>query len=66
MAITIKNEREIELLRRAGEIVGLAHAAVQPAIRRRDIRQWGPASGDMHLRDAGFPPVVTHAPDMLP
>lgn len=33
MAITIKNEREIELMRRAGDIVGLAHAAVQSAIQ---------------------------------
>lgn len=32
MAITIKNEKEIELMRQAGHIVGLAHAAVQPAI----------------------------------
>jgi methionyl aminopeptidase len=32
MAITIKNEREIELMRQAGHIVGLAHARVQPAI----------------------------------
>jgi methionyl aminopeptidase len=32
MAITIKNEREIDLMRQAGHIVGLAHARVQPAI----------------------------------
>lgn len=32
MAITIKNEREIELMRQAGHIVALAHARVQPAI----------------------------------
>ncbi len=32
MAITIKNEREVELMRQAGHIVALAHARVQPAI----------------------------------
>lgn len=32
MAITIKNEREIELMREAGHIVGLAHARLEPAI----------------------------------
>ena len=32
MAITIKNEHEIELMRQAGHIVALAHARVQPAI----------------------------------
>ena len=32
MAITIKNDREIELMRQAGHIVALAHARVQPAI----------------------------------
>jgi methionyl aminopeptidase len=32
MAITIKNEKEIELMRQAGHIVALAHARVQPAI----------------------------------
>src|SRR6478609_6513867 len=32
MAITIKNEREIDLMRQAGHIVALAHARVQPAI----------------------------------
>ncbi len=32
MAITIKNDREIELMRHAGHIVALAHARVQPAI----------------------------------
>lgn len=32
MAITIKNEREIELMRQAGHIVALAHAQLQPAI----------------------------------
>lgn len=32
MAITIKNEREIELMRQAGHIVALAHDRLQPAI----------------------------------
>lgn len=32
MAITIKNEREVELMRQAGHIVALAHARLQPAI----------------------------------
>lgn len=32
MAITIKNDREIELMRQAGHIVALAHAHLQPAI----------------------------------
>jgi methionyl aminopeptidase len=32
MAITIKKEREVELMREAGHIVGLAHARLQPAI----------------------------------
>ena len=42
MAITIKNEREIELMRQAGHIVALAHARLQPAIcsRRRRRRIW--------------------------
>jgi methionyl aminopeptidase len=33
MAITIKNDREIELMRQAGHIVALAHARLQPAIQ---------------------------------
>jgi methionyl aminopeptidase len=33
MAITIKNEREIELMRQAGHIVALTHARLQPAIQ---------------------------------
>ena len=33
MAITIKNDQEIELMRQAGHIVGLAHARLQPAIQ---------------------------------
>jgi methionyl aminopeptidase len=41
MAITIKNEREIELMRQAGHIVGLAHAriqsAIQPGVTTRDL-----------------------------
>lgn len=32
MAITIKNEKEIELMRQAGHIVAMAHARIQPAI----------------------------------
>jgi methionyl aminopeptidase len=32
MAITIKNDHEIELMRQAGHIVALAHARLQPAI----------------------------------
>jgi methionyl aminopeptidase len=32
MAITIKNDREIELMRHAGHIVALVHARLQPAI----------------------------------
>lgn len=32
MAITIKNDREIELMRQAGHIVALAHARLEPAI----------------------------------
>lgn len=32
MAITIKNDREVELMRQAGHIVALVHARLQPAI----------------------------------
>ena len=41
MAITIKNEREIDLMRQAGHIVGLAHArleaAIQPGVTTQDL-----------------------------
>lgn len=41
MAITIKNEREIELMRQAGHIVALTHArlkeAIQPGVTTQDL-----------------------------
>ena len=54
MAITIKNEREIELMREAGHVVGLVHAAHRRGIARRN----DPGSGrhrPRHVRRRSAP-----------